>query len=204
MTPCSIQKHPPRPFLDKTLCEHSGGLVGRASKYALRCNTQLIYWLPLLYGYFPPDFRWSQDGFLLRWSRDVDALAPATGPHSGKFLPCRSRSIGSQDRRSVFSSSYTEENNHDNEFPFEVSHDSIFFKNLNFLFKNLFFHEPLESDARKSPKTIFLFSFFSEDGSRDWEVPANHGNKSKTGFACYRLFTWLKDCIETSNLKQHC
>ena len=30
MTSCSIPEHPSRPFLDQTLYEHSGGLVGRA------------------------------------------------------------------------------------------------------------------------------------------------------------------------------
>ena len=42
-TSCSIPEHPSRPFLYQTLCEHSGGLVGRAAKWALRCNTQLVY-----------------------------------------------------------------------------------------------------------------------------------------------------------------
>ena len=32
MASCSIPEHPSRPFLDQTLCEHSGGLVGRAAK----------------------------------------------------------------------------------------------------------------------------------------------------------------------------
>ena len=32
MTSCSTPEHPSRPFLDQTLCEHSGGLVGRAAK----------------------------------------------------------------------------------------------------------------------------------------------------------------------------
>ena len=32
MTSCSIPEHPSRPFLDQTLREHSGGLVGRAAK----------------------------------------------------------------------------------------------------------------------------------------------------------------------------
>ena len=32
MTSCSIPEHPSRPFLDQTLCEHSGVLVGRAAK----------------------------------------------------------------------------------------------------------------------------------------------------------------------------
>ena len=40
MTSCSIPEHPSRPFLDQTLCEHSGALGGRADKLALRCNTQ--------------------------------------------------------------------------------------------------------------------------------------------------------------------
>ena len=37
-TSCSVPEHPSRPFLYQTLCEHSGGLVGRAAKWALRCN----------------------------------------------------------------------------------------------------------------------------------------------------------------------
>ena len=32
MTPYSLREHPSLPFLDQTLCEHSGGLVGRAAK----------------------------------------------------------------------------------------------------------------------------------------------------------------------------
>ena len=43
MTSCSITEHPSRPFLDQTLCEQSGRLVGRAAKYAPRCNTQMVY-----------------------------------------------------------------------------------------------------------------------------------------------------------------
>ena len=42
-TDSTIPEHPSRPFLYQTLCEHSGGLVGRAAKWALRCNTQLVY-----------------------------------------------------------------------------------------------------------------------------------------------------------------
>ena len=33
-----IPEHPSRPFLDQTLCEHSGGLVRRAAKLAPRCK----------------------------------------------------------------------------------------------------------------------------------------------------------------------
>ena len=36
----TVPEHPSRQFLDQTLCEHSGGLVGRAAKWALRCNMQ--------------------------------------------------------------------------------------------------------------------------------------------------------------------
>ena len=32
MTSCSIPEHPSRPFMDQTVWEHSGGLVGRAAK----------------------------------------------------------------------------------------------------------------------------------------------------------------------------
>ena len=42
-TSYSIPEHPSRPFLDRTLCEHFSGLVGRAAKQALRCNTQQVY-----------------------------------------------------------------------------------------------------------------------------------------------------------------
>ena len=43
MRSCSIPEHPKRPFLDQTLCKHSGGLAGRAAKLAPRCNTQWVY-----------------------------------------------------------------------------------------------------------------------------------------------------------------
>ena len=43
MTSWGMSEHPSRPFLDQILCEHSGGLVRRTTKYALKCNAHKVY-----------------------------------------------------------------------------------------------------------------------------------------------------------------
>ena len=35
-----VMQHTRGPFLDQTLCEHAGGMVGRAAKQVLRCSAQ--------------------------------------------------------------------------------------------------------------------------------------------------------------------